>query len=98
MQWFHIDLFYFLFITLFTPQICGIQLVVAVLSLQLPYGLGRGECQAVRPPKHDPTKSHCFLTQCPLKPEASRTNVSEETLYPGNRCQHALHPASHRSR
>ena len=24
-------------------------------------------------------KPHCFLTQCPLYPEASRTNVSEET-------------------
>ena len=37
----------------------------------------------MRPPKHDPTKPHCFLTQCPLNPEASRTIVSEEA--PGDR-------------
>jgi hypothetical protein len=31
------------------------------------------------PPKHNPTKPHCFLTQRASNPEASRTNVSEET-------------------
>ncbi|XP_070995671.1 LOW QUALITY PROTEIN: SH2 domain-containing adapter protein E-like [Oncorhynchus clarkii lewisi] len=35
----------------------------------------------MRPPKHNPTKPHCFLTQCTSNPEASRTNVSEETPY-----------------
>ena len=49
-----------------------------VPSLQLPYGLGRGKgrepcvLQNTIPPS-------CFLTQCTLNPEASRTNVSEET-------------------
>ena len=33
----------------------------------------------MRPPKHNPTKPHCFLTQRASNPEASRTNVSEET-------------------
>ena len=33
----------------------------------------------MRPPKHNPTKPHCFLTQRTSNPEASRTNVSEET-------------------
>ena len=35
----------------------------------------------MRPPKHDPAKPHCFLTNCSLNLEASRTNVSEETSY-----------------
>ena len=34
----------------------------------------------MRPPIHNPTKPHCFLTQRTSNPEASRTNVSEETL------------------
>ena len=29
--------------------------------------------------KHNPSKPHCFLSQCSLNLEASRTNVSEET-------------------
>ena len=33
----------------------------------------------MRPAKHHPTKPHCFLTQRASNPEASRTNVSEET-------------------
>ena len=33
----------------------------------------------MRPPIHNPTKPHCFLTQRACNPEASRTNVSEET-------------------
>ena len=28
----------------------------------------------------NPTRPHCFLTQCPLNPEASHTNVLAETL------------------
>uniref|UniRef100_A0A674BVC7 Zinc finger MYM-type protein 4-like n=1 Tax=Salmo trutta TaxID=8032 RepID=A0A674BVC7_SALTR len=36
----------------------------------------------MRPPKHDPAKLHCFLTHCSLNPEASCTNVSEETNPP----------------
>ena len=35
----------------------------------------------MHPPKHDPAKLHCFLTHWSLNPEASSTNVSEETLY-----------------
>ena len=35
----------------------------------------------MRPPKHGPAKPHCFLTHCSLNPEASSTNVSEETHY-----------------
>ena len=57
-----------------------------VSSLQLPYRLGRGK----GPPKHIPTKPHCFLTQCPLNPEASCPNVSEETPYTWQPCQCAL--------
>ncbi|XP_064794113.1 coiled-coil domain-containing protein 90B, mitochondrial isoform X1 [Oncorhynchus masou masou] len=34
--------------------------------------------KVMRPPKHSPTKPHC-LTQRASNPEASRTNVSEET-------------------
>uniref|UniRef100_A0A4W5L035 Uncharacterized protein n=1 Tax=Hucho hucho TaxID=62062 RepID=A0A4W5L035_9TELE len=34
----------------------------------------------MHPPKHNPAKSHCFLTYCSLNPETSRNNVSEETL------------------
>ena len=46
-----------------------------VSSLQLPYGLGRDEGR--KPPKHNPTKPHCFLTQCASNPETSRPYVSE---------------------
>jgi hypothetical protein len=53
--------------------------------------------RAGSPPKHNPTKPHCFLTQCPLNPEASRTNVSEETQYTWRPCQRALRPARHRT-
>uniref|UniRef100_A0A8C7VY14 PPFIA binding protein 1b n=1 Tax=Oncorhynchus mykiss TaxID=8022 RepID=A0A8C7VY14_ONCMY len=35
--------------------------------------------KVMRPPIHNPTKPHCFLTQRASNPEASRTNVSEET-------------------
>jgi hypothetical protein len=35
--------------------------------------------KVMRPPKHNPTKPHCFLTQRASNTEASRTNVSEET-------------------
>ena len=41
----------------------------------------RRRSRAARPPKHDPTKPHCFLTNCSLNPEASRTDVSEESLH-----------------
>jgi hypothetical protein len=44
---------------------------------------------AVHLPKHNPTKLYCFLTQWPLNPEASHTNVSEETLY-----MHCTQPAT----
>ena len=39
----------------------------------------RRRLKTMRPPKHNPTKPHCFLTQRASNPEASRTNVSEET-------------------
>uniref|UniRef100_A0A8C8IUG9 SAM domain-containing protein n=1 Tax=Oncorhynchus tshawytscha TaxID=74940 RepID=A0A8C8IUG9_ONCTS len=35
--------------------------------------------KVMRPPIHNPTKPHCFLTQRASNPEASCTNVSEET-------------------
>ena len=41
------------------------------------------------PPKHNPTKLYCFLTRFPLNPEASRTNVLEETPYTWRQCQRA---------
>ena len=70
-----------------------------VPSLQLPYGHGRGEgWEPIHPPKHNPAKPHCFLTQYLLSLEASRTNVSEETPCTWRPCQHALRPARHRSR
>ena len=50
----------------------------------------RSRC--VLPPKHDAAKPHCFLTQCPLNPEASHTNVLEETV------SECMPPACHRSR
>ena len=69
-----------------------------VSSLQLLYGLGRGEGREPRVlQKHNATKPHCFLTQRPSKPEASRTNVSEETLYTCRPCQRALCPACDRA-
>ena len=46
-----------------------------------------GRSRAVRPQKHNPANSHCFLTQRPLNPEASRTNVLEETQYTWRPCQ-----------
>ncbi|KAM9419583.1 alpha-2,8-sialyltransferase 8E-like isoform 2-T4 [Salvelinus alpinus] len=53
-----------------------------VPSLQLPYGLGRGEG---REPcvfqNTTPAKPHCFLTHCLLNSEARRTNLLEETPY-----------------
>ena len=36
--------------------------------------------KVMRPPIHNPTKPHCFLTHRASNPEDSRTNVSEETL------------------
>ena len=39
----------------------------------------RRRLKVMRPPIHNPTKPHCFLTQRASNPEASRTNVSEET-------------------
>ncbi|XP_052378314.1 adrenodoxin, mitochondrial-like isoform X1 [Oncorhynchus keta] len=50
----------------------------------------RRRSRAVCPPKHNPTKPHCFLTQCPFNPESSCTNVSEETPYTWRPCQRAL--------
>ena len=38
----------------------------------------RRRLKVMRPPIHNPTKPHCFLTRAST-PEASRTNVSEET-------------------
>jgi hypothetical protein len=64
-----------------------------VPSLQLLYGLERQRSRAMRPPEHDP----CFLSQCLLNPEASRTNVSEEKPYNWRQSQRALRPARHRS-
>ena len=47
----------------------------------------RRRSRAMRPPKHNPTKPHCFLTQCLINPEASHINVSEETPYTWRPCQ-----------
>uniref|UniRef100_A0AAZ3R1R5 Sleeping Beauty transposase HTH domain-containing protein n=1 Tax=Oncorhynchus tshawytscha TaxID=74940 RepID=A0AAZ3R1R5_ONCTS len=61
-------------------------------------GLGQGgpvrtperrRLRAMRPPKHDPAKPHCFLKHFSLNPEASRTNESEETLSDWQPCQRA---------
>ncbi|XP_045543215.1 mucolipin-2 isoform X2 [Salmo salar] len=35
----------------------------------------RQKSRAMRLPKHDPAKPHCFLTHCLLNPKASRNNV-----------------------
>jgi hypothetical protein len=40
----------------------------------------------MHPLKHDPAKPLCFLTHCSHNLEASRTNVSEETLYNWQPC------------
>jgi hypothetical protein len=89
------DCYYKKWLPIFPRQFHGIQLVSnsLVSSLQLLYG----EVRAGRPPKHNPTKLHCVLTQCPPNPEASCTNVSEEILYTWRPCQSALRPARHRS-
>ncbi|CDQ58495.1 unnamed protein product [Oncorhynchus mykiss] len=39
----------------------------------------RRRMKVISPPIHNSTKPHCFLTQRASNPEASRTNVSEET-------------------
>ena len=39
----------------------------------------RRRLKVLRPPIHNQTKPHCFLTQRASNPEANRTNVSEET-------------------
>ena len=73
----------------FSPQFCGIQLVVTVLSHRCKSCMDSGEAkvESHTSSKHDPTKPHCFLTQWPLNPEASHTNVLEETLYTWQPCQ-----------
>ena len=50
----------------------------------------RQRSRAVRPPKHNPAKPDCFLTQRPLNPEANRPNVMEETPHTcsTSRCPH----------
>ena len=54
----------------------------------------RQSLRAMRPPKQDPYKPHCFLTYSSLNPEAS-CNVSEETLYNWRPCQCAsVRPAT----
>uniref|UniRef100_A0A673VZZ3 Uncharacterized protein n=1 Tax=Salmo trutta TaxID=8032 RepID=A0A673VZZ3_SALTR len=50
--------------------------------------------RAMRPPKHNPTKPHCFLTQCTSNLEASCTNVPEETQYTWRPGQRALSTAT----
>uniref|UniRef100_A0AAZ3QGN3 SH3 domain-binding glutamic acid-rich protein n=1 Tax=Oncorhynchus tshawytscha TaxID=74940 RepID=A0AAZ3QGN3_ONCTS len=53
---------------------------------------------AMRPPKQDPAKLHCFLTRCSFNPEASRTNVSEESPYSWRPKPVCMHLAATRSR
>jgi hypothetical protein len=68
--------------TPFSPQFRGIQLLVATLLSHRYNSLRareRRRLKVMRPPIHNPTKPHCFLTQRVSNPEASRTNVSEET-------------------
>ena len=58
--------------TPFSPQFRGVQLlVVTVLSHRYNSRTGWGgrRSRAMRPPKHNPTKPHCFLTQCASNPE-----------------------------
>ena len=80
------SLFYSLYIYFFpfflSPNLWYpiVSIYYLVSSLQLPYWFGRDEGR--KPcvlPKHNPTKPHCFLTQRASNPEASRTNVLEET-------------------
>ena len=76
----YLSFFLFYFFTPFSPQFCGIQLLVAtILSHRYNSRTGTGETKVMLPPIHNPTKPHCFLTQRASNPEASRTNVSEET-------------------
>jgi hypothetical protein len=61
-------------VLIFLTKFPDIQLAVSfVPSLQLPYGLGRGK-------NHNPAKPHSFFAHCSHNPEASRTNVLDETL------------------
>jgi hypothetical protein len=69
------------------PQFNGIQLVVTVLSHLCNSSTDLGEVKVESPLKHNPTKPHCILKQCLLNPEASHTNVWEETPYPWQLCQ-----------
>jgi hypothetical protein len=50
-----------------------------VSSLQLPYGLGKGEGQEPCIPRNTTQSSRTASWQCPLNLEASCINVSEET-------------------
>ena len=62
-------LFLFLFtLTPFSTQFRDIQFIVTISSQER-------RSRAMRPPKHNPAKLHCFLTHYSLNQEASRTNV-----------------------
>jgi hypothetical protein len=68
-----------------------IHLVFAVLSHRCNY---RTDLEEAKVESHESSES--LLLDTLLNPEASRTNVSEETPNNWRPCQHALHPARHK--
>ena len=64
--------------TPFSPQLVLQSCPIAATPVQTQE---RQRSRAMRPPKHNPDKAHCFLTHCSLNPEPRRANVSEETPY-----------------
>ena len=74
--------FFFLFLTPFSPKCLWYPIVsnyYIVSSLQLPYRLGRDEGRKPCVLRNTTQPSRTALTQRASNPEASRTNVSEET-------------------
>ena len=74
---------------LFSPQFRGIQLVVVTVLSHRCNSCTDARLRAMRPLKPNPTKLHCFFTQCPSNPESSHPNVAEETPYTWLPCQRA---------
>ena len=79
--------FLFLFIYFFNPFFSPISwypivVVATILSHRYNSRTGSGETKVESHASSDtqPNQPHCFLTQRTSNPEASRTNVSEETL------------------
>ena len=88
--------FIYFFTPLFLPNFAISKLVVAVLSHRCNSLTDSGEAKVQS--CESSGKKNCQAVQCTLNPEASRTNVSEETPYTWRPCQRACaRPATQES-